>query len=174
MRPAFAPLKSMVSEGAERDVQPQGLVHIRGHSSASKVASKRGERNGTQRDGRRPLEPRTHGCMGRTERAGSTRNSRRIRPSGQTSGGHGRGSETQSREKSARRSIDCPSICPSDRRHTATSGDTRRQRAWGRVASDDIARHHATRRIGSPKPQVAGSIPVPPAREPEFMGIVAL
>jgi hypothetical protein len=35
----------------------------------------------------------------------------------------GRGSDSQSREKSARGSSGCASICPSDRRHTATFGD---------------------------------------------------
>jgi hypothetical protein len=55
-------------------------------------------------------------------------------------------------------------ICPSDRRHTATVSGLVRQQYWGSVASDDIARHHPKRRIGSLNPQVAGSIPVPPAR----------
>jgi hypothetical protein len=66
---------------------------------------------------------------------------------------YGRGSDTQSREKSARGSRGCPSMCPSDRRHRATVGDLRRQRAWGRAASGDSVRHHPTRRIGSPTPR---------------------
>jgi hypothetical protein len=63
-------------------------------------------------------------------------------------------------------------MSPSDRRHAATVGGTRRQSEWDRAAYGDGVRHHPTRRIGSPQTQGAGSIPVPPALEnPEFMGL---
>jgi len=59
--------------------------------------------------------------------------------------------------------MSCPSMCPSDRQHTATLGGLRRQQYRGRAALGDSVRHHATRRMGSPQPQDAGSIPVRPA-----------
>jgi len=61
------------------------------------------------------------------------------------------------------RDVSCPPFCPPHRRHTATCSGIVRHVLAGRVASDDISRYHPTRRIGSPKPQGAGSIPVPPA-----------
>jgi hypothetical protein len=54
------------------------------------------------------------------------------------------------------RDVSCPPFCPPHRRHTATLSGTIRHVIGGRVASDDSARYHPTRRIGSPNPQVAG------------------
>jgi len=129
-----------------------------GHSS--QTASKRDERNGTQRDGQGRISLSIRSDMGRTEPTGSARN---IAGSAHTSGVYGLGSDTQSRKNSARGSRGCPIICPSDRRHMATGGGMVRHVIGGRVASDGISRYHPTCRIGSPKPQLAGSIPAPPA-----------
>jgi len=59
---------------------------------------------------------------------------------------NGRGSATQSRDKSAYGRIDFPSMCPSDRRHPATVSGISRHRSWGRLALS--APNNAGSRVG--------------------------
>jgi hypothetical protein len=105
--------------------------------SASKVASKRDERNGTRRDDQRRFQRTMCGYMGLTEYTGSAEVSGWTRPSvrwytrGLEAGEHG--GERPRRQR-------CPSMYHSDRRHT----DTRRHATTASVGQSSRWRWRPT------------------------------
>jgi hypothetical protein len=132
------------------------------------VGSARGKPNGTEWDGRRRFHLRIRGDMGRTvgrtERTSSARNNRRIRAYVRCLRPRiGYVEQGQERPRKQRLPPVCAPVTADTRRQSATSDD-RASGAQRHVAmAPDTTRHHPTRRMGSPKPQGAGWIPVPPA-----------
>jgi hypothetical protein len=130
----------------------------------SKTASNPDERN---RTGRLQALPPEHSRLHGTQRTHWL--SEEQPPDQDTASMYGRESAPQRREKSARRSMEASAapvsapVTADTRRHSAAADDSESGAERHPATVPDTARHRPTRRIGSPKPQVASSIPVPPA-----------